>query len=160
MEFKFIFKIYELTFKEPEVPGFIRSICFNLMAGRKASAELSIKITQDISDIAICLADEVAKTDVFEFIKLFELDQFFDNTFYIKTVELLIAQNEIGAAAKAIMQLNLYESFDMLTLVKRLGEKGKKNREYAIQILQAKYAQFVKEVVEHFSTETHFEFAF
>ena len=69
-----------------------------------------------------------------------------------------------GHAAKLMLQTKLFKLFaqpDLLALALNLGEKGKKNREYAIEILRLnKNKEITQTIINHFSTETHFEFAF
>lgn len=72
------------------------------------------------------------KKDVFEFIKLFDLGNNFNEVYYKELVDSLLVEGEIGCAAKVLISCNLYRHFDMLSILKQLGQKGKKNREYAI----------------------------
>ena len=57
-----------------------------MMAGRRAHPDSKIVISEDISNRALCLVANVAKTDVFEFIKLFELSSYFDEAYYVDTI--------------------------------------------------------------------------
>ena len=90
---------------------------------------------------------------------MFDLGENFDELYYKKLVDTLLEANEITAAAKVLINCNLYRHFDVLSILKKLGQKGKKNREYAIQILHVN-KQFIIDVVNFFTTETAFEFAF
>jgi len=90
---------------------------------------------------------------------LFDLGENFDELYYKKLVDTLLEANEITAAAKVLINCNLYRHFDVLSILKKLGQKGKKNREYAIQILRVN-KQFIIDVVNFFTNETTFEFAF
>ncbi len=129
------------------------------MAGRRSHPESTIVITENIGVRASVLVDKVAKTDVFEYIKVFELGANFGETYFKDLITKLLEDGEHGAAAKVMIQAKLINYFDVLPLLKKLGEKGKKNREYATEILKA-CGQFVVQIILFFSTETHFEFAF
>lgn len=63
------------------------------------------------------------------------------------------------SCGKIILGRSLFKEFDCLELIIKLGEKGKKNRVLAINILK-NVPQYLNYVIQRFSTETEFEFAF
>ncbi len=66
---------------------------------------------------------------------MFDLGDNFDELYYKKLVDTLLEAKEITAAAKVLIKCKLYRYYDLLSILKQLGQKGKKNREYAIEIL-------------------------
>ena len=89
-----------------------------MLSGRKTNPDYAVQISQEISDRAICILDQVAKTDVFDFIEIFELSDLFDINYYVQTIKELLTLNELQAAAKAILKYKLNDHFDILALVK------------------------------------------
>jgi hypothetical protein len=82
---------------------FIRYACFNMMAGRRSHPESTIVITENIGVRASVLVDKVAKTDVFEYIKVFELGANFGETYFKDLITKLLEDGEHGAAAKVMI---------------------------------------------------------
>jgi len=54
-----------------------------MLSGRKTNPDYAVQISQEISDRAICILDQVAKTEVFDFIEIFELSDLFDINYYV-----------------------------------------------------------------------------
>jgi hypothetical protein len=128
------------------------------MMGKKAHSQSTIKVPQKIRNRAGLLIDQVLKTDVFKFIKLFDLGDNFDELYYKKLVDTLFEAQAITEAANVLIDCKLYRHYDLLSILKLLGQKGKKNREYAIEILKVN-KQFIDDVVKFFSTEDTYFFA-
>lgn len=64
-------------------------------------------------------------------------------------------------AAKFMVSTGAIPDLNLLDLLIYLGEKGKKNKEYALIILkESKNYEIAYKVIDHFSTEKDFEFAF
>jgi len=87
VEFIFNFEVYECTFLMAEVTAFIRSACFSMMIGKKNQADSTIKVPNKISIRAGLLISQVKKTDVYEFIKLFNLGANFQTPYYKELAE-------------------------------------------------------------------------
>lgn len=59
-----------------------------------------------------------------EFINTFGLHKYFDETYFIGRIRELLAQDETNAAAKLIIQKELFQSFDIPSIVEKLAMKG------------------------------------
>ena len=73
------------------------------MAGKKAHSKSTIKISEDIAKRALCLIDQIAKNDFFEFIKTFDLSAHFDEDLLVEKINQFLNDGEIGFAARAII---------------------------------------------------------
>lgn len=127
LEFNFCFNLYEATFAVPDLPEFIRASCYNICAARKAHQKSTIKVSDDITKRALRLVDQIPKIDFFEFLKTFSLNTHFERGLLVQKIEEFLSEGNDGAAARAIIYTNLFDSFDIPPLVKKLVEKSRKN---------------------------------
>jgi len=136
VEFIFNFEVYESSYRIAEVPAFIRSACFSMMITKKNNPDSQINVPNKVSIRAGLLIDQVKKTDVLVFIDLFDLGANFKTDYYVQLATTLFDSGEINAAARVLIKRELYQHFDLLPILKKLGVKGKGNREHAIEILR------------------------
>ena len=73
IEFNFLFSLYEATFEESDTPEFIVNSCFRLLAANKGPINSTIKLSENQSERALKIIDNISKIDYFEFVKIFEL---------------------------------------------------------------------------------------
>jgi len=73
------------------------------MIGRKNQADSTIIVPNKISIRAGLLINQVKKTEVYEFIKLFDLGAKFGASYYKELAEQLFESGELNAAAKVLI---------------------------------------------------------
>lgn len=70
-----------------------------------------------------------------------------------------IGKDDLNSAVKLIFNRELFSLFDMEDLCLKLGKKGANNRTLVIDVLRVQ-PKLIDRVIEHFSTDKDFEFAF
>jgi len=77
----------------------------------------------------------------------------------IERIKDAIAKDDLNSAMKLILDRQLFNLFDILDLCFKLGKKGANNRTLVIDVLKVQ-PKLIDQVIEHFSTDKDFEFAF
>lgn len=156
-EFTFVFNILEASLLKKECPYFVVSACLHQC--KYYFSEFEVVPSTDVKKRAVILVDKANNQNFLDFIDLFKLSKEFGNEYMVTRAKDALAKEDLNAVGKIMLAKHLFSEFDCLDICLKLGEKGGNNRKLVIDIL-AVQPKFTDQLVERFSTEKEFEFAF